>query len=695
MVDLNLNSLQVNDDGRVSFSGLGSGIDFEAAVEGIIAAKRLPVDRLETKIETNTEKLTALQTERSLTVGLQESLQDLHGAVSFDQSTDLFAAKQAFASASRSDGGAASSPANLIGVAVTSTAAAGTHTIELLQTARAHRIGSASFNALDSDIGTARGQAAESISGDIEIAGVTIAVLATDTLPDLVDRINNANSGETATGVSASVVSTSDTEHFLVLTADETGQTIGTDISLNDPNSVLEDLGVLTSGGGSFASELQSAQKAQFHADGLLDGANYSSVAQADSVTALGQDGTLTFNDTSGALIGTIAYTATDTMDDIAAAITGDGTLSGAGITASVSADGSGSTLQLSGSSSFNLEDSGGLVSTLGIGKDDLVIERSSNTVSDLFEGVTLTLLQAEVGTTISVDVERDLSNVKTGIANFIDNYNALRQELNIQLNVDPTSGEASEDSVLFGNSALEEMDRRLESIVGGGADGVSSAFSVLAQIGIDFIANGDLSDTILRDTLELNEEQLDDALLNNLEDVQKLFQFDFAASDPRVVLLGFDGETTHTSAGYTMDIDYDEGGGVINSLTLDDGTASAEGNTITIDSGGAKGLRLFYSGDTDLSGVSLDFTVGVGAKLFFDLGEILDDDAGVIASEVDNLTGQNELAEERTTAMLDRLERERESVLNKFIRMEAALASMNQTLAQVTQITEAMFQDR
>ena len=695
MVDLNLNSLQVSEDGRISFSGLGSGIDFEAAVDGIIAAKRVPIDRLEAKIETNQSKLTALQIVRSLTVGLQESLQSLHGAVSFDQSTDLFAAKQAFASASREDGGGASSPANLMGVAVTSNAASGTHTIELLQTARAHRIGSASFNGLDSDIGTARGQAAESISGDIEIAGATIPVLATDTLPDLVDRINNANSGDDATGVSASIVSTSETEHFLVLTADETGQTIGTDIALNDPNSILEDLGVLTSGGASFANELQSAQKARFHADGLLDGANYSSVAQADSVTALGEAGTLTFNDTSGALIGTLVYSATDTMDDIAAAIAGDGTLSAAGISASVSADGTGSTLQISGSSSFNIEDSSGLISALGVAKDDLVIERSSNTVSDLFDGVTLTLFQAEVGTTISVDVERDLSNVKTGIANFITSYNELRQELNFQLNVDPTSGAPDEDAVLFGNSALEEMDRRLEAIVGGGADGVSSAFSVLAQIGIDFIANGDLEDPTLRDTLELNEEQLDEALLNNLDDVQKLFQFDFAASDPRVVLLGFDGNSTHSAAGYTMDIDYDEGGGAINSLTMSDGAATADGNTITIDSGGAKGLRLFYSGDTDLSGVTLDFTVGVGAKLFFDIGEILEADGGVIASEADSLTGQNELAEERTVSMLDRLERERESVLNKFIRMEAALASMNQTLAQVRQITEAMFQDR
>jgi flagellar hook-associated protein 2 len=520
-----------------------------------------------------------------------------------------------------------------MGVVVTSKAASGTHTIELLQTARAHRIGSASFNALDANIGTARGQAAESISGDIEIAGSTIPILSTDKLPNIVDRINNANSGDDATGVSARVVSTSATEHFLVLTADETGQTIGTDIALNDPDGVLEDLGVLTSGGASFANELQSAQKAKFHADGLFDGANYSSTAQTNSVTPLGEAGTLTFNDTSGTLVGILAYSAKDTMDDIAAAIAGDVTLSTAGISASVIADGSGSNLQVSGTSSFNMKDSSGLISTLGVAKDDLVIERSSNTVSDLFDGVTLTLFQAEVGTMISVDVERDLSNVKTGIANFITSYNELRQELTFLLNVDPTSGAADEDAVLFGNSALEEMDRRLETIVGGGADGVCGAFSILAQIGIDFIANGDLEGPTLRDTLELNEEQLDDALLNNLGDVQKLFQFDFAASDPRVVLLGFDVNSTFFAAGYTMDIDYDEGGGAINGLTMSDGVATANGNTITIESGGAKGLRLFYSGDSDLSGVTLDFTVGVGAKLFFGLGEILDSDGGVIAS--------------------------------------------------------------
>ncbi len=694
MVDLNVNNLQIGEDGRVSFSGLNSGIDFQAAVDGIIAAKRIPVDRLEAKIETNQGKIDDLIVTRTLTTALQESLTDLHGAITFDNSGSLFAAKQAFASSSRADGETPSAPTNLVGVSVTSAAATGDHTIEVLQTARAHRIGSGEFTSTSDDLGTARGLTANSISGTIEIAGESIAVPSTDSLTELADRINAANSGDDATGVSASIVSTSTTEHFLVLTVDETGQTLGDDISLSDPDGILEDLGVLTSGG-DFSNELQAARKAQFHADGLLDSTAHSSEAQSSSSSALGLDGTLTFTNTSGTTIGTLAYTATDSMDDIAAAIAADGALSAAGITATVATTSDGEVLQITGSSGFNLSDSGSLKDDLGIAKDDLVIERDSNTVSDLFEGVTLTLFQAEEGTTIEINIERDLSTVKTGIVSFVDAYNELRQELNRQLNVDPDTGQKNEDATLFGNSALEEIDRRIETLVGGGADGVSDAFSVLAQIGIDFVSNGELTDATLADTLEINEEVLDEALLTDPEEVRKLFEFDFSSSDSRVVLLGFDGSTTQKDGGFTLDIDYDEVEGEVSSITLDDGAGTANGQSLAVTSGTANGLKLFYTGDSDISGVTLDYSVGIGAKLFFDIEEILDSTDGLIAAEIDSLTEQNDVAEERTTAMIERLDRERESQLNKFIRMEAALASMNQILEQITQITDALFQDR
>lgn len=694
MVDLNLNSLNVSDDGRVSFSGLGSGIDFEAAVDGIMAAKRIPVDRLEAKIEANAAKIADLGVTRTLATALQESLQELHGAVTFDSSSNVFESKQAFASSSREDGGTASAPVNILGVSVGASASAANHSVEVLQTARAHRVGSDAISSTNDDLGTALGLGAGSVAGQIEIAGVTIDVLATDSLNEVVDRFNAANSGENATGVSASIVATGTSENFLVLTVDATGQTLGQDISLTDTDGILETLGVLDSGG-DFANELQAARKAQIHADGLLDGKSYSSAAVSNSATALGLDGTISFSLTNGTAIGDIAYSSSDSMDDIADTINNDAAMIAEGITATVTSTADGDVLQISGSAAFNMTDDSTLLDDLGIEKDQLVIERDSNTISDLFDGVTLTLFQAEAGTTINIDIERDLSEVKTGLVNFVNAYNSLRQELNRQLDIDTTTGEVREDTSLFGNSALEEIDRRLEEIIGGGAEGVSGNFTVMAQIGIDFIANGELTDDTFADTLVINEELLDEALLTNLDDVRKMFEFDFTASDPRVVLLGFDGGATHNSSGYTLDIDYNEIDSALTGVTLSDGAGSVNGQTITIDSGGASGLRLLYTGDEDLSGVTLDFSVGIGAKLFFDLDQILDQTDGLLDSEVDNLTDQSSLAEERSASMLDRLDRERDSQLLRFIRMETALASMQQTLAQVTQITEAMFQDR
>ena len=47
MEGLNLNSLVIDENGRVSFSGLSSGIDFQEVTDSIIAARRIPIDSLE------------------------------------------------------------------------------------------------------------------------------------------------------------------------------------------------------------------------------------------------------------------------------------------------------------------------------------------------------------------------------------------------------------------------------------------------------------------------------------------------------------------------------------------------------------------------------------------------------------------------------------------------------------------------
>ncbi|MCE2510740.1 MAG: flagellar filament capping protein FliD [Alphaproteobacteria bacterium] len=555
---LNLNNLVVDSSGNVSFSGLTSGIDFANVVEQIIAAKQIPIDNLQVKIDDNDAIAAALQELKVLLGDLRSALSTLQGTVSVGGTNNTFALKQAFATTSRADSNTPSLAANLIGVSVTSAAALGSHTLEAQQIATAHKVSSDAFTSTS----TAITGLTDSASFTIGLTGgnsATINLSSSDTLLDIRDKINNANTGTNATKVTASIVSVGTTENYLVITADETGKdlilTDGTDTPLNT-------LGVLD--GASIKTELQAAQKARFTADGILDSSFYHSVLVADDTAAFNSYTSVTagshsfeIRDASGALVGTVNYDDTDNLNDLQATIDAI-----SGVTAAVVPDSGQFRLQITkddGTAITLKNDTDNLLAGLNFTKPNLkVLERDSNTISDLFPGVTLTLFQAEVGTTIKIDVERDLSAVKTDIQDFIDNYNTVREFINKHSQVDLSTGTPAADAILFGSTTLSQISSQIGGIVGRGVQGVDEAFSVLRQIGITFeTLNPD--NPLDANKLILNEAELDTALLNNPDDVRRLFAFNFTSSDPNVSLLNFTGTTSFNASGYTLNVDFDD----------------------------------------------------------------------------------------------------------------------------------------
>ncbi|MPY72262.1 MAG: flagellar filament capping protein FliD [Alphaproteobacteria bacterium] len=546
MIDgLNFNNLNVDDKGRVSFSGIGSGIDLQGTVDAIIAARQIPVDTLETRVTTNLDKIAALQELRTSLNTLQSSLTKLYGAVTFGNANNIFEGKSAFATASRSDGSTPSAVGNLVGVSVTNSAAADSHQIEVIRTAKAHKISSNAYASANASLGLTAGDS-------FTIEGVTIELGGGEKLNDLRDLINSANAG-----VTASIVSVGTAEHYLVLTKKSTGEAM----TLADTSgTALQDLGVLT-GGGVPANVLQNAQTARLYADGLLDQTNtvYETAFQTGAGVQVGTAGTLQFTRDGDAFdLGSIAYAATDTLQNIVDNINANVT----DVTATIVTEGSGMRIEITGAAAFSISETGAgsALDDLGIDNKRRVIERSSNTISDLFAGVTLTLFQAEKGTTVQLDIEQDLSQVKDEIVNFVNAYNELKILINSHKLVDQNTGGADSDAgVLFGSQTLNEINQTLSRIVGSGATGVSPEFSVFRQIGINFI---DLQETdpLLRETLEIDDATLDEVLLNSSDDVRRMFTFDFSSSDPRVSLLGFTGNTTYNADGYTVNFQPGDG---------------------------------------------------------------------------------------------------------------------------------------
>jgi len=581
--NLNLNSLTVDQSGRASFSGLGTGIDFQSAIDSIIQAKHAPIDRIEQRISDNQAKIAAFQDLRTDALALKTAVDKLRGKISFDGSADTFEAKQAFATTSRADTQTPSAADSLLGVTVTNAAQATGHTIEVQQIATAHKVASSSIAAgLNDPLGQ---------SGSFQINGQEITIDTADSLLDLRDRINAADAGGTATGVTASIVSISDIEQVLVLTADETG-TDAAIIAADTSGNVLKNLDIAK--GGKFQNELQAAQNAQFQVDGL----------------------------------GT-------------------------------------------------------------------TIERQSNSIDDVFTGVTLSLYKAEPGTTVKLDVERDLNQVKSAIVDFVDAYNELRTYINQQARTDVPADDDTGAGILAGTSALSQARSELAAAVGAAADGTDPTFSVLAQIGITIQGPGQVSDPMQANTLAIDETKLDDALLNQTNAVRSLFTFQ--SSSPDVAPAGFDGNTSFSADGYTLNVAYAAGQIVSANINgpangSDDGSVVVNGKLLKVVDGGAKGLQLLYNGTSSASGIQLDLSVGIGAKLYDRVNAMVDDTSGLITNEVDNLQGQNDLGQERADRLQAALDREHDRLVQRFAAMETALTNMNQLLESLRQQTNAAF---
>ena len=567
----------------------------------------------------------------------------------------------------------------------------------------------------------------------------------------------------------------------------------------------LNEMQNLVTSVGAFSTVLQRGETARMTADGLTNGKHHESARFASSSLALSTfltDASYPGSfDINGAGSATVNYTNTTTLAELATLINAEQATTG--VTANVVVDGNGFRLDMDSAIAFTLSDSSNLLGDLGV-NDDLVVERSTNTVSDIFNGVTLSLFAAEIGTNIKVEVEQDLSTIKTAITGFVDAYNELRILVNTHTKIESSTGLAAEDAgALFGTSLISDVRAELATIMGSNVAGVTNDFAALANIGIEFVDNSALSDPLAKDKLEIDTSQLDTKLLSNIEDVRRMFAFDFTSSDPDIVLISFSNKTIHATAGYTLNIgtfgnlqhdsaavtdqnavlntvdnfnattsgSFDINGvavnydvttdtvttllGAINNAMLaagngitaarrfdennepfielsstaatittdndtgdllallnfqadtdeldsaniggaangaDNGTAVTSGKTITVTSGSAaEGLKLFYTGPGSESAITLNFTVGLATRMAHAIDGFADALSGAIEAEIDSLELQNTQAADRIEDMSDRLVLLRESLTQRFIAMEVAVAAMNQVLETIKQQFEAM----
>ena len=361
----------------------------------------------------------------------------------------------------------------------------------------------------------------------------------------------------------------------------------------------LENL--ITSNGSQFSSVLQQAQTARFTADGLIDTTHFESRTLTSQTAALTNFKTNAVFPGSFDIVGTatstISYTSSDTLQTLRDKI--NVVTSTTGVTARVIKDSTGFRLDFNSSTAFSFTDTSQLISDLGI-NESRVVTRQTNTIGDLFAGVTLNLFASQAGTTVKLEIEQDLGALKTDVEEFVTAYNEVRRFINTQNKYDTTTGgKASDAGVLFGDSVLGAIQSKLSTIINGNVGGVDSAFSVLSQIGVDLVSNANVIDDLDKDTLIINNSKLDEALLKNPEDVRRLLAFDFKSSNPNVTLISHTVNTAYSATGYTLNVNYND------SLNGVEVTNNTDFTNVDAQTGGpaADGISAITFGATNTTG--------------------------------------------------------------------------------------------
>lgn len=153
---------------------------------------------------------------------------------------------------------------------------------------------------------------------------------------------------------------------------------------------------------------------------------------------------------------------------------------------------------------------------------DGLVVTRSSNSIDDAIDGVTLTVKaepeNPDDAEPYDLRVENNESKVRSAIKSMVDAYNSLRSVINRETNVVQVEGSENIVGTLVGDSTVRGLERSLDRILQAPL-GDGATLGSLIDIGVE--RNGDRGS---RDKLELDDERLDAALENNFSALAELF---------------------------------------------------------------------------------------------------------------------------------------------------------------------------
>lgn len=299
------------------------------------------------------------------------------------------------------------------------------------------------------------------------------------------------------------------------------------------------------------------------------------------------------------------------------------------------------------------------------ISLDGIEITRSTNTIDDVLDGISFTIYQT-TGTTasISVEIANDLTSIKDAIVALVDAYNAYREWALTQQAVS-SSGGASADATLFGDSTLRSANNAVASALSTMIDSSS-----MALLGLSY----DTSNYLV-----LNETTLNSVLLNDLDALENILMFQFESSSEDLVLLS---RNSSMPSELTLDIQVDSDGNLTGVSVNGDASLFTVADTRIKGAEGTiyEGMTLVFTGSTSQT-VTIQTSSGIVEKLYNSVDLYSNSSSGLVSGLIDNLTEKNEDYSTRAADIRSRAETYRTNLTNRYASYQAAIEAANSTL--------------
>lgn len=353
---------------------------------------------------------------------------------------------------------------------------------------------------------------------------------------------------------------------------------------------------------------------------------------------------------------------------------------------------------------------------------NNIPMTRTTNSISDIVNGLTLVLKQKEVGTTVTVDLAPDTVSITAAINDWVTSINTVMDEVNKNRMSFGDNPQVPDDAPLLNTNIIRAIDALIRESLPQRVTGLgTNSYTYLEEIGLNIDS--------ITSKITIDLQVLDQAMKTNPRAIEKLFDFQSTISNSSFLMPEHPGsvnndlieDSSGNALSTTVTVSKDGSGNLSATVTVSGGVYSGQTYTIPASAIQTRGDVISFTGDgisnppvnnpfsgfeflyVGISNIAngasdsstIQYTQGIADRLSSGLAELLDDTSGDFIIQKDDFTNQITRLDDAITKIQEKAEKLKEKFLADFARLEAFRQSLAPIEGMIASITRSMSNGR